>query len=65
MAFKHALESRVGDLCAAAELRHPAALARQLMLLIDGAAVHAAMHCRPAYADAARAAAKMLTDAVE
>ena len=62
-AFKNALLGRIETLCAEAGLKRPAVLARQLMLLVDGATIHADMHGRAAYAQDARAAAKVLLDA--
>ena len=62
-AFKQGLLKRVETLCAEAGLSRPAALARQLMLLIDGATIHADMHGRASFAQDARAAAKALIDA--
>lgn len=59
-AFKLALQSRLESLCAGAGLNSPATLARQLMLVIDGAILHADMHDQVAYAADARAAAQAL-----
>lgn len=61
--FKQSLQQRIETLCAEAELRNAPALARQFMLLIDGATVHADLHRRAAYAQDARAAAKAIVDA--
>lgn len=62
-AFKQALQLRLEQLCAEAQLRNAPALARQLMLLIDGATVHADLHRRAAYAQDARVAARALIEA--
>jgi AcrR family transcriptional regulator len=59
-AFKLGLQRRIEELCAEAELRHPPVLARQLMLLIDGATIHADMHGAADFAQDARIAAKTL-----
>ncbi|MBI2516494.1 MAG: TetR/AcrR family transcriptional regulator [Opitutae bacterium] len=61
-AFKQALQQRIEALCGEAELRNAPALARQFMLLIDGATVHADLHRRSAYAQDARAAARALIE---
>ncbi|MDI1336647.1 MAG: TetR/AcrR family transcriptional regulator [Lacunisphaera sp.] len=63
IAFKRGLQTRLEQLCAEAGLRHPPALARQLMLLVDGATIHADMHSSAAYARDARTAAKALIEA--
>lgn len=65
VAFKLALLHRIETLCAEAGLRQAPVLARQLMLLVDGATIHADMHGRPNYAHDARAAAKALIDAAK
>jgi AcrR family transcriptional regulator len=62
-AFKAAFQQRLLLLCTEAGLNSPAALARQLMFVIDGATIHADMHRSPAYAADARAVAKALIDA--
>lgn len=62
-AFKQALQDRLEALCTEAELRSPSALARQLMVIIDGATIHADMHGSPAYAADARTMAKTLIEA--
>lgn len=62
-AFKISLQQRIEDLCVEAELRNAPVLARQFMLLIDGATVHADLHRRAACAQDARAAAKALIEA--
>jgi AcrR family transcriptional regulator len=62
-AFKRALQARLGALCAEAGLRQAPSLPRQLMLLMDGAAVQAQIHGDADYADEARAAAKALIEA--
>jgi AcrR family transcriptional regulator len=64
-AFKQALQDRVERLCVEAELRHPPAVARQLMVIIDGATIHADMHGNPALAHDARAVAKALIQAAK
>jgi len=61
--FKQALQDRIETLCGEAGLKSPALLARQLMLVIDGATIHADMHGNPAYAADARAVAKALIEA--
>ncbi len=62
-AYKRALEDRLITLCTEANLKTPATLARQLMLIIDGATIHADMHANPAYAADARSMAKALIEA--
>lgn len=62
-AFKQALQDRIEQLCLEAGLKNPPLLARQLMLVIDGATLHADMHGNPAYAADARAIAKTLIEA--
>ena len=59
-AFKEALRTRIEVLCDEAGLKSPAVLSRQLILLIDGATIHADMHGNPAFAADARAAARAL-----
>lgn len=61
-AFKQALQDRIEKLCAEAELRSPPTLARQLMLLIDGATIHADMHHSANFAQDARTVAKVLIE---
>lgn len=63
VAFKQGLLERIEALCNEAGLRQASTLARQLMLLVDGATIHADMHRRAAFAQDARAAAKALIDA--
>jgi AcrR family transcriptional regulator len=62
-AFKQRLQDRLEQLCTEASLRHPPALARQLVLIMDGATIHADMHHNPSLAHDARAAAKTLIQA--
>jgi AcrR family transcriptional regulator len=62
-AFKQALQDRIEQLCLEGDLKSPALLARQLMVVIDGATIHADMHHNPAYAADARVVAKALIDA--
>ena len=62
-AFKQGLLKRIETLCTETGLRQAPTLARQLMLLVDGATIHADMHRRAAFAQDARAAAKVLIDA--
>lgn len=62
-AYKLALESRVQTLCREAKLNSPDRLAKQLMVIIDGATLHALMHHDASYAAEARAAAKTLVEA--
>lgn len=62
-AYKQALQDRLVTLCTEADLKAPATLARQLMLVIDGATIHADMHANPAYASDARSMAKALIEA--
>ena len=62
-AFKQALQDRIETLCREAGLKSPALLGRQLMLVIDGATIHADMHGNPSYAADARAVAKALIEA--
>lgn len=59
-AFKRAMRERIEQLCAEAGLASPEQLARQLMLLIDGATLHADMYHQSDYATDARAAAEAL-----
>ncbi len=61
--FKQSLQQRIEKLCAEAHLRNAPGLARQFMLLIDGATVHADLHRRASYAQDAKAAAKAIIDA--
>ncbi len=61
-AFKLGLQRRLETLCAEAGLRSPATIARQLMLIIDGATFHADMHGNPGYATDARQAARILIE---
>lgn len=63
VAFKLGLQARIEQLCTEASLRHPPTLARQLMLLMDGATIHADMHHNPGSAHDACAAAKTLIKA--
>jgi len=62
-AFKQALQNRIEQLCTEAGLKSPVLLARQLVLVIDGATIHADMHASPSYAADARAVAKALIEA--
>lgn len=62
-AFKQAMQDRIETLCREAGLKSPALLARQLILVIDGATLHADMHANPGYAADARAIAKALIEA--
>lgn len=62
-AFKRAMQERIETLCVAAGLDGPALLARQLLLLVDGATLHADMHRGADYAADARAAAEALIEA--
>jgi AcrR family transcriptional regulator len=62
-AQKTAMRARLEELCHAAGLRKPRALARELSLLMDGALVAAAMEQSPAPASAARSAAIKLVEA--
>jgi AcrR family transcriptional regulator len=62
-AFKQAMQDRIETLCHEAGLKSPALLARQLILVIDGATLHADMHANPGYAADARAIAKALIEA--
>ena len=55
-AFEHWLESHL----AAGEVSHPSLLARQLMVLVDGAVTQVLIHRDPAYAEAAAQAAVAL-----
>lgn len=59
-AFKQSLQDRLEQLCTEAALRQPAALARQLLLIMDGAAIHADLRRDAAVAQDARATAKAL-----
>lgn len=63
VAFKQALQDRLVALCTEADLKSPATLARQLMLIIDGATIHADMHADAVYAADARSMAKALIEA--
>ena len=65
IAFKQGLLKRIETLCVEAGLRQAPALARQLILLVDGATIHADMHRRAAYAQDARTAAKSLIEAAQ
>lgn len=62
VAFKTGMQQRIEQLCTEAGLRHPPTLARQLMLLVDGATLHADMHHSPDVVHDARAAAKALIE---
>ena len=62
-AFKQALQNRLETLCTEAGLKSPVTLARQLMVVIDGATIHADMHGNPAYAADARTMGKTLIEA--
>jgi AcrR family transcriptional regulator len=62
IAFKQALGERIQTLCAEAGLTRPAAVARQFMMLIDGATIHADMQGRVSCAQEARAVAKLLIE---
>ncbi len=57
------MQDRIETLCREAGLKSPALLARQLILVIDGATLHADMHANPGYAADARAIAKALIEA--
>ncbi|MBK1883578.1 TetR/AcrR family transcriptional regulator [Luteolibacter pohnpeiensis] len=59
-AFKQAMQERLEQLCVDANLKSPSQLARQLLLLMDGATLHADMYHRADYASDARAAAQAL-----
>jgi AcrR family transcriptional regulator len=58
--FKQALQDRIETLCAEAGLQSAAVVARQLMLIIDGATIHADMHGDSSFAADARVAARLL-----
>ena len=62
-AFKQAMQDRIEALCSEAGAKSPAVLARQLMLIVDGATIHADMRRDASYAADARAAAKALVEA--
>lgn len=63
VAFKAALLARLTALAAALPVRDPPTLARQLMVLVEGAIVTAHVHHRPAGVADAREAARLLIDA--
>lgn len=60
--FSAGLENAMVQLCVAAGAKHPRPLARQLMILVQGAIVYGQLQRDPAVADAARETAKMLLD---
>jgi AcrR family transcriptional regulator len=62
-AQKASMRARLEELCHAAGMRKPKALARELSLLMDGALVASAMEQSPAAAIAARSAAIKLLEA--
>ncbi len=64
-AYKRAMVERVENLCRKAGLKSPARLARQLLLLVDGATLYADMYRDSSYAKDARAAAEVLIDAAD
>jgi hypothetical protein len=57
------MRARIEELCHAAGLKKPKALARELSLLMDRARVASAMEKSPAPASAARSAALKLIEA--
>lgn len=59
-AYKQGLLKRLEQLCAEADLQNPSLVARQLLLLMDGATIHADMHRRKEFAADARTAAQSL-----
>ena len=65
VAFKTACFDLLNKLCATLDVAHPAALARQLALLIEGATVLAFIHRRADPAQDAQAAARTLLTAAQ
>lgn len=61
-AFSAGLEKAVLQLCTAAGAKRPQALARQLMILVQGTIVYGQSQRDPGVADAAKETAKMLLD---